>query len=118
LDSCGGQGEHSASRNIVTTQHSGNALQQVWGPNSLYCESAPGAADFAPFVARRGQFVQFYGNQAVHYTVPNTTDSTRVSFDIRVVPLPLFAPEWMSPKGTVPFRLGQYYRSTEVHHTT
>jgi hypothetical protein len=55
--------------------------------------------------------------QAVHYTVPNQTDSTRVSFDIRVVPLPLFEPEWTSPTGAVPFRLGQYYRCTDAQHT-
>ena len=87
-------------------------VERVWGANSLQCESSPGAGDFAPFEASRGQFVQFYGNQVVHYNVANTTDVTRVSLDLRVVPLPLFAPEWASPKGTVPFRLGQYYSST------
>ena len=65
-------------------------VERVWGSNSLYCESSPGAADFAPFEATRGQFVRFYGNQAVHYTVTNTTDVTRVSFDLRLVPKPLF----------------------------
>ena len=87
-------------------------VERVWGANSLQCESSPGAGDFAPFEASRGQFVQFHGNQVVHYNVANTTDVTRVSLDLRVVPLPLFAPEWASPKGTVPFRLGQYYSST------
>ena len=89
-------------------------VERVWGSNSLYCESSPGAADFAPFEATRGQFVVFYGNQAVHYTLPNTTDATRVSLDLRVVPLPLFAPAWTSPKGTVPFRLGEYYTCTSA----
>ena len=65
-------------------------VERVWGSNSLYCESSPGAADFAPFEATRGQFVRFYGNQAVHYTVTNTTNVTRVSFDLRLVPKPLF----------------------------
>ena len=87
-------------------------VERVSGSNSLYCESAPGEADYQPFELRRGQVVQFYGNQARHYTLPNTTDVTRVSIDLRVIPLPFFARSWTSPKGTVPFRLGQYYTST------
>ena len=87
-------------------------VERVGGSNSLYCESSPGAADFSPFEARRGEVVQFYGNRARHYTLPNATEVTRVSMDLRVIPLPLFAPAWTSPKGTVPFRMGEYYTST------
>ena len=29
---------------------------------------------------------RFYGNALMHWTVPNTTDTTRVSLDFRAVP--------------------------------
>ena len=32
-----------------------------------------------------GECVKFYGSQVLHYTVPNTTGATRVSFDFRVI---------------------------------
>jgi hypothetical protein len=96
-------------------------VPHVFGSNSLYCESVPGRQDFEPFELRFGSFVRFWGNQCVHFTKLNETDVTRVSLDIRVVPVPsatsgaaaLFDPEWKNQKsGTVAFRLGEYYRST------
>ena len=56
----------------------------VWGTNTLYTESAPGLKDFHPLEASYGQAFRFWGNQCQHYTVANSTDSTRVSFDFRV----------------------------------
>eukprot|EP00928_Gymnodinium_smaydae_P066021 TRINITY_DN49082_c0_g1_i1.p1 TRINITY_DN49082_c0_g1~~TRINITY_DN49082_c0_g1_i1.p1 ORF type:complete len:345 (-),score=68.92 TRINITY_DN49082_c0_g1_i1:7-1041(-) len=87
-------------------------VPRVWGSNSLYCESAPGRGDFAAFEAECGQFFRFWGNQCEHYTTRNDTDVTRVSIDVRVIPMKLFEPAFASPKGSVPFRLGQYYTST------
>jgi hypothetical protein len=57
----------------------------VGGNNSLYCETAVGRADFAPFRCRLGQVVQFWGNRLQHFTVDNDTERTRVSLDFRVV---------------------------------
>ena len=88
-------------------------LTPCWGSNTLWCESAPGAADYTPFeLPGAGSYRRFWGNQLRHYTLPNETGSTRVSLDLRAVPLSLFVPDWASPKGTVPFALGFYYRST------
>jgi hypothetical protein len=56
-------------------------LTPVWGSNSLWSESRPGAGDFAPFVARAGQAVRFYGNRCRHYTVANDSGGVRVSFE-------------------------------------
>ena len=67
-------------------------LTPVWGSNSLWVESAPGAGDFAPFVAGAGEAVRFYGNRCRHYTLPNDSGGVRVSFDFRVTPLHLFEP--------------------------
>jgi hypothetical protein len=38
-----------------------------------------------------GQFMRFYGNQCRHYTMDNTTEMTRISFDFRVIPACYFA---------------------------
>ena len=100
-------------------------LTAVGGSNSLVCESAPGAGDFHAFEATPGQFVSFYGNRCWHHTVANQTATTRVSFDIRVVPFDLFDNDHCGPisvgrslqrgapdigqVGGKPLRLGEYY---------
>ena len=37
-----------------------------------------------------GQALRFNGNKCRHYTLPNSTPHTRVSFDFRVVPKQLY----------------------------
>ena len=81
----------------------------VGGSNSLYVESAPGVGDYAPFEVGFGSFRRFWGNQCAHYTVVNTSDVSRVSLDVRVVPSELFDEAWPSPRGHVCFRRGEYY---------
>ena len=39
---------------------------------------------------RRGQGFRFNGSKCRHYTLPNSTPHTRVSFDFRVVPKQLY----------------------------
>ena len=53
--------------------------------NTLWSESRPGLGDFHPFLLRPGQVCRFYGNKCRHFTKPNTSDSTRVSMDLRVI---------------------------------
>ena len=67
-------------------------LCPVKGANSLWSESAPGRGDYAAFEADAGHAVRFWGNRCRHYTVPNDSDQTRVSFDFRVIPERLFTP--------------------------
>ena len=68
-------------------------LTAVSGANSLWSESAPGAADYAAFEAGPGEAVRFYGNRCRHYTTANDAHGrTRVSFDFRVIPHHLFRP--------------------------
>ena len=53
----------------------------------------PAAAAGTAHTALEGTFGdcwQFYGNGAMHYTVPNVSGHTRVSLDFRVVPGPLY----------------------------
>merc|ERR1712232_1221999 len=61
-------------------------VTRVWGSNSLQVESEPGKEDFHPLELEYGEFVVFNGSRCLHYTVPNSTDSARVSFDFRVIP--------------------------------
>lgn len=76
----------------------------VFGSNSLYVETRRGAGDFRPLELDYGKLVRFYANQVWHYTIPNETQATRVSFDFRVVR----EEEW-SPEAFVQFRLGAYF---------
>ncbi|CAD7929911.1 unnamed protein product [Amoebophrya sp. A25] len=86
-------------------------LSQLSSKNSLYCESLPGAGDYAPFNGGVGDCVKFWGMGLHHYahvdrtkspvgqrhhtaTDPvvgdcqeNEDSSTRVSFDFRVLPV-------------------------------
>ena len=39
-----------------------------------------------PLEGSWGDVHRFYGNTLMHWTVPNTTDTTRVSLDFRAVP--------------------------------
>mmetsp|Transcript_138110 Transcript_138110/g.440485 ORF Transcript_138110/g.440485 Transcript_138110/m.440485 type:complete len:433 (+) Transcript_138110:59-1357(+) len=60
-------------------------LVQTRASASMWAESAPGKGDFHPFEVDYGQVMRFYGNQCMHYTLDNETDTTRVSLDFRVV---------------------------------
>lgn len=60
-------------------------LSKVSGSNSLYSESEPGKGDYKAFEAGPGEAVRFWGNRCRHYTVPNDSERTRVSFDFRVI---------------------------------
>lgn len=84
-------------------------MTHVFGVNSLWVESAPGASDFRPIEACYGQAVRFYGNRCAHFTVPNSGGSTRISFDFRVIPAALAA----TPVGVASsqhLRDGGYYK--------
>lgn len=76
----------------------------VSGTNTLYAESRRGCGDFHPFELAAGHLMRFYANQVWHYTVPNESSSTRVSFDFRV----LRREDW-TPAAFTHFRLGAYY---------
>ena len=84
-------------------------LTRVGGTNSLYAESAPDLADFTPFESDYGRMVRFWGAQCVHYTKPNETDRTRVSFDFRVVPRSCYVAAECEGGRADPYRPGEFY---------
>ena len=59
----------------------------AYGSNTCWSESAPGVGDFRPFELDFGEMVQFWGNQCLHYTLPNDTPHSRLTIDFRVIPL-------------------------------
>ena len=65
-------------------------LTHVWGNNTLHAESEPGKGDYRPFECVPGQFVRFDGAACRHFAPANDTGATRVSFDLRAVPLGLW----------------------------
>ena len=68
-------------------------LTRVHGSNSLYAESTPGRGDYSAFELGYGGVQRFWGAACRHYTVANTSDITRVSFDFRVVPRSCHRPD-------------------------
>ena len=89
-----------------TDAHYGHQAGQInfWLPlvdvsetATLHVESTPGQGDYHPLNLRYGECARFYGNQCVHFTVPNQSDTTRLSLDFRVVPGEVFDSEPSGP---------------------
>lgn len=78
-------------------------LVPVAGSNTLWLESEPGAGDFQPRALGVGQCLRFNGNLCRHHTVPNQSGTTRVSFDLRVLPAAALA-DGEAP----PLKIGDY----------
>jgi hypothetical protein len=85
-------------------------LVDVDASNTLYVESVPGKGDFQPVELKYGQVLRFYGNLCQHYALPNVSNSTRISFDLRVLSLDHHHDHWRDHEGK-PCRhiVGQYY---------
>ncbi|OLQ08024.1 Streptomycin biosynthesis protein StrG [Symbiodinium microadriaticum] len=60
-------------------------LTPVLSANALFVESRPGAEDWHPLTAKHpGHGFMFDGARCIHFTLENTTDTTRVSLDFRI----------------------------------
>ena len=78
--------------------------------NTMYLESRPGRGDFQPVELQYGQVLRFYGCLCQHYTPPNISSSTRVSFDLRVVSLAHHSEGWRDRLGREGIhRMDSYY---------
>lgn len=86
-------------------------LNRVFGTNTLYTESLPGAGDFHPLELSFGRGVRFWGNQVRHYCVANDSGTTRVSMDFRAIALHNFNPDFVDALGRrTKMRLHEAYR--------
>jgi len=88
------------------------AVTDMFGTNATWCESVPGLGDYAPMELLEDEFMVFNGNKCRHGNMINDTDSTRVSFDFRILPLEKYSPEASMSSGTrkMRFIVGEYYK--------
>jgi len=82
-------------------------VTQTFGSNSLYVEGAPNRGDFEPFDLAYGEMMQWSGNNHRHCSPRNISNSTRVSFDFRVIPGSVWQQTDTNPYSS--FQLGSYY---------
>ena len=76
----------------------------------MWCESAPGVGDYAPFAVNYGEAILFWGNRCRHYTVANDSGTTRVSFDFRFLFRRFYDPHIENIYGgPTAFLLGGYF---------
>ncbi len=62
-------------------------LTRVWGDNSISIESEEGKGDLTPVELDYGQVLIFDGGNLLHGGRWNSTSCTRVSFDLRFIPV-------------------------------
>lgn len=83
-------------------------LTECWGTNAVWIESQAGAADYLPRPMHYGQVLEFDGANLMHGNKVNETGHTRVSFDLRVLPLSAYEPSRKRTVNTgMPFTIGE-----------
>lgn len=88
-------------------------MNRCFGANTLYVESAPGVGDYSAVELEYGEALMFWGNQVRHHTLPNSTDTTRVSLDLRAMARHTFNPNFVDSRGQLSARrIGEFYLST------
>lgn len=78
--------------------------------NTIWMESREGNEDFMPYTVKYGEILVFDGANLLHGNKTNTSDTTRVSVDFRLVDPELFIPNQAgSINMNAPFDLGGYF---------
>ena len=91
-------------------------LTPVAGSSALWLESYPNAGDFKARDMQVGQCLRFNGQLCRHHTAPNQTGATRVSFDLRVVPVSALAADEEPPTKMGDYAVG--YMSADERSRT
>jgi len=86
-------------------------LTPCYKTNAVWAESSPDKGDFQPLEGGVGDLFSFDGNKCLHGNKVNLTESTRVSFDFRVLPYSKYSPSSSKQSNTTStkFELGGYY---------
>ena len=92
-------------------------LTTIGGTSSLHLESTPGAEDWHPIEGEYGTTVKrFAGAICAHWTTENKTTKTRVSFDFRMIPGPLF--QVLKCGGNIPGGQIDVYRKESGYYSS
>eukprot|EP00929_Paragymnodinium_shiwhaense_P111923 TRINITY_DN80198_c0_g1_i1.p1 TRINITY_DN80198_c0_g1~~TRINITY_DN80198_c0_g1_i1.p1 ORF type:complete len:378 (-),score=27.28 TRINITY_DN80198_c0_g1_i1:57-1190(-) len=85
-------------------------ITDVSGTNSLYVESRADAGDFIPLDMTYGEVYRFHGYSCRHHTAANDSGVTRVSLDLRAVPVSCCSPAALmgGRRGARGMRIGDY----------
>lgn len=83
---------------------------EAYNTNTIWLESEEGKEDFFPMNTEYGQVVKWDGSNLLHGNKTNAEETTRISFDFRVMPIERYE---SSNKGSINtntvFSLGGYY---------
>jgi hypothetical protein len=99
-------GHHSEEMNYIIP------ITHMFGSNSIFYEPSINSdihpTQFENLVLNTNQFAQAYFNKLRHCNKINQTNSTRISFDIRIIPYSKYEENLDYFRGTK-FELGKYY---------
>jgi ectoine hydroxylase-related dioxygenase (phytanoyl-CoA dioxygenase family) len=99
------------------TYNHGSSEVNFWMPftdtnefNTIWMESKEGLEDFMPYTVKYGEILVFDGANLMHGNKTNSSSSTRVSVDFRLVDQEKFVPNQAGSINTnVSFDLGGYF---------
>ena len=84
---------------------------KTYQTNTLWVESEEDKGDFKAINAEYGEVIQWDGSNLTHGNKKNTTNTTRISVDFRIIPMSTYKP---STKGSIntktQFSIGGYYK--------
>ena len=85
-------------------------LTKAFDTNTIWIESSEGLEDYQPQTLEYGQVLVFDGANLKHGNHANRTGRTRVSFDLRVIPMSKYVPSDRKTINTkIPFSIGGYW---------
>lgn len=91
-------------------------LTSALAENTIHIESEPGKGDHAPVCLSPGQVLVFEGSKYSHGNIKNTSNVSRVSFDLRALRMSQYDPDWgrVSHNTVKRFVIGGYYERMDA----
>ena len=85
-------------------------LTKAYGTNTIWAETEEDKGDFKPFDSDYGECIEWNASNLTHGNKDNITNSTRVSFDFRVIPKSRYIDSnHLTINTKIPFGIGGYY---------
>lgn len=88
------------------------AITEMKNTTAIWSESSPGKKDFLPMEINYGEYFHFNGNKCTHGNKKNITNTSRISFDFRIMPYEKYNPNYnvLSVANKKKFEIGDYYQ--------